>query len=146
MKPLPVLTTCRHKGYIPYFCTTGQVIALSIILQNTEEKCHHIQTVLESVGSSRFSAKHYEILHSKLRTIIASVSRSKKKIMVRTEKGKELSTKADNIATDLENMFEKTESDGDVEHAETIMALVTQLEKEVSKIETYWKMYEAAVT
>jgi hypothetical protein len=122
------------------------VIALSIILQNTEEKCRHIQTVLESLGASHFSAKNYEILHSKLRTIIASVSRSKKKVMIRTDKGKELSTNADNLATDLGDLIEKTESDGDVEHAETILTLVTQLEKEVSKIETYWKMYEAAVT
>lgn len=135
-----------HKGYIPYFCTNGQVIGLSIILQNTEEKCRHIQTRIESLGSSSLSAENYETLHNKLQTIIASVSRSKKKIMVRTEKGKELSRNADNVATELENILEKIESDDDVEPSETIMALVTQLEKEVSKIETYWKMYEAAVT
>ena len=135
-----------HKGYIPYFCTNGQVIGLSIILQNTEEKCRHIQTVLESLGSLSFSAENYEILHNKLQIIITSISRSKKKIMVRTEKGKELSTNADNVATELENMIEKVESDVDAEPSEPIMALVTQLEKEVSKIETYWKMYEAAVT
>lgn len=135
-----------HKGYIPYFCTNGQVIGLSIILQNTEEKCRHIQTVLDSLGASSFSAENYEILYNKLQTIMASVSRSKKKIMVRTEKGKELSTNADNVATKLENMIKKIESDVDAEQSVTIMALVTQLEKEVSKIETYWKMYEAAVT
>ena len=134
-----------HKGYIPYFCTNGQVIGLSIILQNTEEKCRHIQTRIESLGPSSLSAENYETLHNKLQTIIASVSRSKKKIMVRTEKGKELSRNADNVANELENILEKIESD-DVEPSETIMALVTQLEKEVSKIETYWKMYEAAVT
>ena len=122
------------------------MIGLSIILQNTEEKCRYIQTVLESGDSLSFSEENYEILHNKLQTIIASVSRSKKKIMVRTEKGKELSTKADNVAAELENILEKIESDVDAEPSETIMNLVTQLEKEVSKIETYWKMYEAAVT
>ena len=135
-----------HKGYIPYFCTNGQVIGLSIILQNTEEKCRHIQTRIESLGTSSFSAENYETLHNKLQTIIASVSQSKKKIMVRTEKGKELSQNADNVANELENMIEKIELDDNVKPSETIMALMTQLEKEVSKIETYWKMYEAAVT
>ena len=66
--------------------------------------------------------------------------------MVRTEKGKELSTNALNVATKLENMIEKIEPDIDTESPETIIALITQLDKEVSKIETYWKMYEAAVT
>lgn len=66
--------------------------------------------------------------------------------MVRTEKGKELSTNALNIATELENVIEKMVPDIDAESPDTIMNLITQLEKEVSKIETYWKMYEAAVT
>lgn len=122
------------------------MIALSTILQNTEEKCRQIQTVLESLASSPFNATNYEMLHNKLQTIIASVSRSKKKIMVRTEKGKELSTNALNIATELENVIEKMVPDIDAESPDTIMNLITQLEKEVSKIETYWKMYEAAVT
>ena len=122
------------------------MIALSIILQNTEEKCRKIQTVLESLAPTSLSVKNYEILHNKLQTIIASVSRSKKKIMVRTEKGKELSTNALNVATELENMIEKIEPDVDTEPPDTIIALITQLEKEVSKIETYWKMYEAAIT
>jgi protein-arginine kinase activator protein McsA len=135
-----------HKGYIPYFCTNGHVIGLSIILQNIEEKCRHIQTRIESLSTSSFSAENYETLHNKLQTIIASVSRSKKKIMVRTEKGKELSRNADTVTNELENTIEKIELDDNIEPSETIMALVTQLEKEVSKIETYWKMYEAAVT
>jgi hypothetical protein len=122
------------------------VIALSIILQNTEEKCRKIQTVLESLPPTSLSVKNYEMLHNKLQTIIASVSRSKKKIMVRTEKGKELSTNALNVATELENMIEKIEPDVDTESPDTIIALITQLDKEVSKIETYWKMYEAAIT
>jgi len=122
------------------------VIALSIILQNTEEKCRKIQTVLESLAPASLSVKNYEMLHKKLQTIIASVSRSKKKIMVRTEKGKELSTNALNVATELENMIEKIEPDVDTESPDTIIALITQLDKEVSKIETYWKMYEAAIT
>lgn len=122
------------------------MIGLSIILQNIEEKCRHIQTRIESLSTSSFSAENYETLHNKLQTIIASVSRSKKKIMVRTEKGKELSRNADTVTNELENTIEKIELDDNVEPSETIMALVTQLEKEVSKIETYWKMYEAAVT
>ena len=122
------------------------MIGLSIILQNIEEKCRNIQTRIESLDTSSFSAENYETLHNKLQTIITSVSRSKKKIMVRTEKGKELSRNADNVANKLENTIEKIELDDNVEPSETIMALVTQLEKEVSKIETYWKMYEAAVT
>lgn len=122
------------------------MIALSIILQNTEEKCRKIQTVLESLAPASLSVKNYEMLHKKLQTIIASVSRSKKKIMVRTEKGKELSTNALNVATELENMIEKIEPDVDTESPDTIIALITQLDKEVSKIETYWKMYEAAIT
>lgn len=122
------------------------MIALSTILQNTEEKCRQIQTVLESLAPSPFNATNYEMLHNKLQTIIASVSRSKKKIMVRTEKGKELSTNALNIATELENVIEKMVPDIDAESPGTIMNLINQLEKEVSKIETYWKMYEAAVT
>lgn len=122
------------------------MIGLSIILQNIEEKCRHIQTRIESLSTSSFSAENYETLHNKLQTIIASVSRSKKKIMVRTEKGKELSRNADTVTNELENTIEKIELDDNIEPSETIMALVTQLEKEVSKIETYWKMYEAAVT
>jgi hypothetical protein len=122
------------------------VVVLSVILQNTEEKCRHVQTLLESLDSLPFSAEHSETLFNKLQTIIASVSRSKKKIMVRTEKGKELSTNAHNIATELENMISKMNPNIDTEPSDNAIALIAQLEKEVSKIETYWKMYEAAIT
>lgn len=120
---------------------------LSVILQNTEEKCRNVQTLLESMDSLPFSAEHSETLFNKLQTIIASVSRSKKKIMVRTEKGKELSTNAHNIATELENMISKMGNPNiDTESSDNAITLIAQLEKEVSKIETYWKMYEAAIT
>ena len=120
---------------------------LSVILQNTEEKCRHVQTLLESKDSLPFSDEHSETLFNKLQTIIASVSRSKKKIMVRTEKGKELSTNAHNIATELESMISKMGNPNiDTEPSDNAIAHIAQLEKEVSKIETYWKMYEAAIT
>ena len=120
---------------------------MSVILQNTEEKCRNVQTLLESMDSLPFSAEHSETLFNKLQTIIASVSRSKKKVMVRTEKGKELSTNAHHIATELENTISKMGNpNADTESSDNAIALITQLEKEVSKIETYWKMYEAAIT
>lgn len=123
------------------------MVVLSVILQNTEEKCRNVQIRLESMDSLPFSAEHSETLFNKLQTIIASISRSKKKIMVRTEKGKELSTNAHNIATELENMISKMGNPNiDTEPSDNTIALIAQLEKEVSKIETYWKMYEAAIT
>lgn len=67
--------------------------------------------------------------------------------MVRTEKGKELSTNAHNVANELENAILQMENPSLIpELSDKVITLLTQLEKEVSKIETYWKMYEAAIT
>ncbi len=67
--------------------------------------------------------------------------------MVRTEKGKELSTNAHNVANELENAILQMENPSLIpELSDKVITLLTQLEKEASKIETYWKMYEAAIT
>jgi hypothetical protein len=123
------------------------VVELSIILQNTEEICRRIQTLVETLDPTDIDAKSYGIITSKITDIIASVSRSKKKIMVRTEKGKELSTDAQNVACELENIItEMQKSSVNTASQDAATTLITQLEKEVSKVETYWKSYEAAIT
>lgn len=123
------------------------MVELNVILQNTEEICRRIQTLIKTLDPTDLDAKSYDIITSKIIAIIASVSRSKKKIMVRTEKGKELSLAAQNVACELENAIkEMQKSSVDTASQDAAAALITQLEKEVSKVETYWKSYEAAIT
>ena len=123
------------------------MVELSVILQNTEEICRRIQTLIKTLNPTDLNAKSYDIITSKIIPIIASVSRSKKKIMVRTEKGKELSLDAQNVAGELENAIKEIQkSSVDTASQDAAAALITQLEKEVSKVETYWKSYEAAIT
>jgi hypothetical protein len=120
---------------------------LSVILQHTEEICRRIQTIVETTEPIDLDVKSYELIKSKITAVIASVSRSKKKIMVRTEKGKELSTTTQNVASELENMVtEMQKSRVDTTAQDAVLALITQLEKEMSKVETYWRSYEAAIT
>jgi hypothetical protein len=123
------------------------VVELSVILQNTEEICRRIQTIVETMDPTDIDLKSYELIKSKITAVIASVSRSKKKIMVRTEKGKELSATSQKVASELEIMItEIQKSRVGTTSQDAATALITQLEKEVRKVETYWKSYEAAIT
>lgn len=123
------------------------MVELSVILQNTEEICRRIQTIVETMDPTDIDLKSYELIKNKITAVIASVSRSKKKIMVRTEKGKELSATSQKVASELEIMItEIQKSRVGTTSQEAATALITQLEKEVRKVETYWKSYEAAIT
>ena len=79
-----------------------------------------------------------------------SVSVSKKKFMVRTDKGKELSNHAKKNAMELKDSLEELQknqgSKAEENLARSVVANVDRLEKDAQKVEMYWRSYEAAIT
>jgi len=79
-----------------------------------------------------------------------SVSVSKNKFMVRTDKGKELSNHAKTTAMELKDSVEELQKNQDSEASEnivnSIITNVNRLEKDAQKVDMYWRSYEAAIT
>lgn len=122
---------------------------MSIILQETEDLCDEILEALKDMPANELGEKRLSEIMKRIEGIKNSVSRSKKKIMVRTEQGKKLSMKAKSVAVKLSNEVKELKickSPSSAETLESVIAGIDQLEREVSKVETYWKSYEAAIT
>jgi len=123
---------------------------LSVILQETEDVCLEMLDALEGLSADVVEAERMAEIKLKLEGVKNSVSRSKKKIMVRTEEGKTLSMKVKTAALALEKALKTLRKTSRSITAETVaepmMRSLDQLEKEARKVETYWKSYEAAIT
>ena len=128
----------------------SEVEPLSVILQETEDVCHAMLAALEGLSADVVAAERMDEIKLKLEGVKHSVSRSKKKIMVRTEEGKTLSMKVKTaalaLAKDLKPLQTAPRSMPVARLAEPVMRGLAQLEKEARKVETYWKSYEAAIT
>jgi hypothetical protein len=87
---------------------------------------------------------------AKLEGIKTSISQSKKKVMVRTEQGNELSLKAKSVAIELAAALNELKKSTNTALAkqlsEPLLLRINQLEREIRKVELYWKSYEAAIT
>ena len=128
----------------------SEVECVSVILQETEDVCLEMLAALEGLSADVVEAERLAEIKVKLEGVKNSVSRSKKKIMVRTEEGKTLSmqvrTAALALAKDLKPLQETSRSIPGEMPAEPVMRRLEQLEREARKVETYWQSYEAAIT
>ena len=107
-------------------------------------------TALDSLPVDAFGVKKMDEFKAKLGGVKTSISQSKKKVMVRTAQGTELSLKAKSVALELAAALTELTKNPTAEMAkqliEPLLLRINQLEREARKIEMYWKSYEAAIT
>jgi hypothetical protein len=128
----------------------SEVERVSVILQETEDVCLEMLAALEGLSADAVGVERMAEIKVKLEGVKNSVSRSKKKIMVRTEEGKALSMQVKTAALALAKDLKPLQETPNVITANTlvepVMRRLEQLEREARKVETYWKSYEAAIT
>jgi len=121
---------------------------LSVLLQDTENLCNEIYQILENVSFK--SLDNINDLKDRIEAVKKSVSVSKNKFMVRTDKGKELSNHAKTTAMELKdslNELQKNqESEASKELVKSVISNVNRLEKDAQKVDMHWRSYEAAIT
>ncbi len=121
---------------------------MSVLLQDTENLCNEIFQVLENVSFEALD--NLSELKDRIKAIKKSVSVSKNKFMVRTDKGKELSNLAKTTAMELKNSLKELQKNKESEVSEELVKSVidnlNRLEKDAQKVDMYWRSYEAAIT
>lgn len=108
-------------------------------LAETETICRGIITVLTSTEISKDSA---QAMKSRIEAILPKIVESKKKLMLRSPKGRELAADALNNATKLNELIKATQA----KTGDTISSQLGLLESSVNKIEIYWKSFEYVTT
>jgi hypothetical protein len=126
----------------------GRTLILSVILQDTENLCNDIFQKFDNIPYETLD--NISDLKDRIEGVKKSVSVSKKKFMVRTEKGKELSnhakTTAMEIRDSLDELLKNQGSETSEKHAKSVLTNLERLEKDAQKVEMYWRSYEAAIT
>jgi len=123
---------------------------LSVVLQDTEDLCCEMLAALDNLPADVLGVEKVGEFRARLVGVKTSVSQSKKKVMVRTEQGNELSLKAKSVALELAaalNELTKSPSAAVAKQlSEPLLLRINQLKREARKVELYWKSYEAAIT
>jgi len=121
---------------------------LSVILQDTENLCNDTFQKFDNVSFETLD--NIIDLKGRIEGVKKSVSVSKRKFMVRTEKGKELSNQAKTTAIklrdSLDELLKNQGSEMSENHAKSVLTNLERLEKDAQKVEMYWRSYEAAIT
>jgi hypothetical protein len=108
-------------------------------LGETETLCRGIITVLTSAEIPKDSA---QAMKSRIEAMLPKIVESKKKLMLRSPKGRELAAGALNNATKLNELINSTQA----KNGPAISSQLELLENSVNKIEIYWKSFEYVTT
>jgi len=103
-------------------------------LAETEGLCKEIVTSLSSANQDA------QAMRSRVEALLPKIAESKKKMMLRSLKGRELSAEALKNATKLRELVGSGKLGGDVSQQ------LGLLEGSVGKIEIYWKSFEYVTT
>jgi len=132
----------------PIHQLNGRTLILSVILQDTENLCNDTFQKFDNVSFETLD--NIIDLKGRIEGVKKSVSVSKRKFMVRTEKGKELSNQAKTTAIklrdSLDELLKNQGSEMSENHAKSVLTNLERLEKDAQKVEMYWRSYEAAIT
>jgi len=106
-------------------------------LAETENLCREILTTLSSANLPKESA---QAMRSRVETLLPKIVESRKKLMLKSPKGRELSAEALKNAAKLQELV----NSGKIgEDASSQLGL---LEGSVGKMEIYWKSFEYVTT
>jgi len=121
---------------------------LSEILKNAEELCSGILESINSLPSlAELSREELDDLKIRVEEARGRLAKARKKIVMRTPKGKELSRRVNDRLLELHNLLkDRVEKGGPHPLSKILEEEVEGLEEALDKIETYYRSYEAELT
>ena len=117
---------------------------MSDLLEEAEVSCTSILRILENLEV--FPKEKMEAITTKMVNILRDISLSKKKIMMKSAKGAELSEKVKKSASGLEKTLRDLPRQEDSKVIDSLFDQLSELELNVSNVITYWRSFEAVLT
>jgi hypothetical protein len=117
---------------------------MSELLKEAEISCTNILQILEKLEI--FPKEKTKEATNKMANILRDISISKKKIMMKSAKGAELSEKVKKSASGLEKTLKDVSRHQDSKMIDYLSDQLSELESNVSNVTIYWRSFEAVLT